>query len=152
MTRVSRVFIVFLILAGVLPVRAELQTPGQQRVNTWAARSSSGQTFGGTFTVTEDAKTGAVSGSWTLRDAQGRSVASGGWSAAKSPTGWTGNWRALAVGRSGEFTGTWSATPGPDLKGSARFGELFAKAAQSAVSGTWRAAGQTGAWTIQVFN
>ena len=149
MTGVRRVFIVLLILVGVLPARAELQTPGRQR-NTWAARSSSGQTFGGTFTATEDAKTGAVSGTWTLLDAQGRSLASGGWSAAKSPTGWSGSWRAVAVGRPGEYAGSWSAKP--ELKGSATFSDLFAAAAKSAVSGTWRTSGQSGAWTIQVFN
>jgi hypothetical protein len=124
-------------------------------VNTWAARSSSGQTFGGTFTAKEDAETGAVTGSWTLLDAQGRSLATGAWSAAKSPTGWTGSWRAVAAGRPGEYAGTWSARSdlkGPHLKGSATFGDLFAAAAKSAVSGTWRAGGQSGAWTIQVFD
>lgn len=149
MTRVRSVFLVLLFLAGSLPAHAE-QTPGRQRVNTWAARNSGGQTFGGRFTATEDAKTGAVSGSWTLLDAQGRSLASGGWSAAKSPTGWTGSWRAVAVGRPGEYAGTWTAKP--DLKGSATFSDLFAAAAKSAVSGTWRTGGQSGSWTIQVFN
>jgi len=144
------VFIVGLILTAAVQTLAGEQAPGQRPVNTWAARSGSGQTFGGTYTATEDAKTGAVTGSWTLLDAQGRSLASGAWSAAKSPSGWTGNWRAVAVGRPGEYTGTWSASPG--LKGSARFADLFAKAAQSAVSGTWRARGQTGSWTIQTFN
>ena len=115
-----RIGLLLLFLALVVPARAE-QAAGQRRVNSWAARSTSGQTFGGTFTATEDAKTGAVSGSWTLLDPQGRSLASGGWSAAKSPTGWTGNWRAVVIGRAGEFTGTWSANPG--LKGVAKFAD-----------------------------
>ena len=144
------VLILGLVLTATGQTRADEQAAGQRPVNTWAARSGSGQTFGGTFTAIEDAKTGAVTGSWTLLDAQGRSLASGAWSAAKSPSGWTGNWRAVAVGRPGEYTGTWSASPG--LKGSARFADLFAKAAQAAVSGTWRARGQSGSWTIQTFN
>ena len=72
---------------------------GRQRVNTWAARSSSGLMVGGTWTVVEPLKAGAVTGTWTLLDAQGRMAASGGWSAAKSTTGWTGNWRAVATGQ-----------------------------------------------------
>ena len=143
-----RIGLLLLFLALVVPARAE-QAAGRRPVNSWAARSTSGQTFGGTFTATEDAKTGAVSGSWTLLDPQGRSLASGGWSAAKSPTGWTGNWRAVVIGRPGEFTGTWSASPG--LNGDVKFADLFAKAADAAVSGTWRAAGQSGSWTVQVF-
>jgi hypothetical protein len=148
--RFQVVLIFGLLLTATMQTHAGGQASGQRPVSTWAARSGSGQTFGGTYTATEDAKTGAVTGSWTLLDAQGRSLASGAWSAAKSPSGWTGNWRAVAVGRPGEYTGTWTASPG--LKGSARFADLFAKAAQSAVSGTWRARGQSGSWTIQTFN
>ena len=117
--------------------------------NTWAARSSSGLTLGGTWTATEDQKTGTVSGTWTLVDGQGRTVANGAWSAAKAASGWTGSWRAVAAGRAGEYSGTWSASV--DLKGSARFSDLFARAIGTAVSGTWRAGGQSGAWTIQAF-
>ena len=123
---------------------------GGRRVNTWAARSSTGLMLGGTWTATEDEKTGAVTGRWTLLDGQGRTVATGAWSAAKSPSGWTGNWRAAAAGRSGEYSGTWSARV--DLKPNAKFADLFAKAIQTAVSGTWRAGGQSGAWTIQAFD
>ena len=123
---------------------------GGRRVNTWAARSSTGLMLGGTWTAAEDEKTGAVTGRWTLLDGQGRTVATGAWSAAKSPSGWTGNWRAAAAGRSGEYSGTWSARV--DLKPNAKFADLFAKAIQTAVSGTWRAGGQSGAWTIQAFD
>ena len=127
-------------------------TPGDSRTarpNTWAARSSTGLTLGGTWTATEDQKTGTVTGTWTLVDGQGRIVANGAWSAAKAASGWTGSWRAVAAGRTGEYAGTWSARV--DLKGNARFSDLFAKAIETAVSGTWRASGQSGAWTIQVF-
>jgi hypothetical protein len=124
------------------------QTLGRQRVNTWAARSSSGQTFGGTFTATEDAKTGAVTGSWTLLDAQGRQLATGGWSAAKSPSGWNGSWRAVATGRAGEYAGTWRASV--TLKPGAGFAALFAEAVKQAVSGSWQSGGRSGSWSIRV--
>ena len=142
-----RIGLLLLFLALVVPARAE-QAAGQRRVNSWAARSTSGQTFGGTFTATEDAKTGAVSGSWTLLDPQGRSLASGGWSAAKSPTGWTGNWRAVATGRAGEYAGTWRANV--TLKPGAGFAQLFEQAVKQAVSGTWQSGGRAGSWSISV--
>ena len=126
----------------------QVQGGGRRGANTWAARSSSGLTLGGTWTATEDPKAGTVTGTWTLLDGRGRTTASGVWGAAKSPSGWTGNWRAAAAGRPGEFAGTW--TSAVDLKGGAGFADLFARAAQSAVSGTWRAGRQSGAWTIQV--
>ena len=144
MNSTMRTVVVLLVSCLVLTAAA------QPRANTWAARSASGQTFGGTWTAaTEDEKTGSVTGTWTLLDAQGRTVMSGGWGASKSPTGWTGNWRAVVSGRSGEYSGTWSAKV--DLKGAGRFSEMFAKAVEAAVSGTWRSAGQSGSWTIQVF-
>jgi hypothetical protein len=123
---------------------------GGTGVNTWAARSSTGLTLGGTWTATEDAKTGAVTGTWTLLDTQGRIVRRGAWSAAKSASGWAGNWRAIAEGRSGEYSGTWTASVG--LKPGARFADLFAKALEAAVSGTFRAGGVSGSWTILAFN
>ena len=72
----------------------------------------------------------------------------GAWSASKSPDGWTGRWRAAAVGRPGEYTGTWTANV--DLKPAATFADLFAKAIEAAVSGTFRTGAQSGAWTIRV--
>ena len=137
-----------LILTTVLPGTAAPQA--SRRVNTWAARDSGGLTLGGTWTVIEHLKTGGVTGTWTLLDAQGRTAATGGWSAAKSSTGWTGNWRAAAAGRPEEYAGTWSAKV--DLKASAGFADLFAKAIEAAVSGTWRVGGRSGAWTIRVPN
>ena len=140
-----------LMIAGNGAVTADEQASGvlgQRRVNTWAARSSSGATLGGTWTVDEPQKPDAVTGTWALLDAQGRTAATGGWSAAKSSTGWSGNWRAAVVGRPGEYTGTWTATV--DLKAAATFADLFAKAVEAAVSGTFRTGAQSGAWTIRV--
>jgi hypothetical protein len=118
-----------------------------QQSGTWSARSVSGVTLMGTWTAVPDAANGTVTGTWKLIDAQSRMVAEGGWSAAKSPTHWTGAWRATVMGRDGEYSGTWTA--GTDLKGDARFVDLFEKAAQTVVSGTWDAGSQSGAWSIR---
>ena len=140
------------VLSAAVPVAARSdQAPsaaGQRR--SWAARSRSGLTLGGTWTVNEEQKPNAVAGTWTLLDAQGRPAATGGWSATKSATGWSGRWRAAVTGRSGEYAGTWTARV--DLKATASFADLFATAIGGAVSGTWSAGAQSGAWTIQVFN
>jgi hypothetical protein len=119
------------------------------RPNTWSARSSTGRTLGGTWTATADPTTGTVTGTWTLVDARGRPVTRGGWSAAKSPRGWTGAWRAAISGSKEEYSGTWSA--GVDLKPDAGFADLFKKAVQTVVSGNWRAGTQSGAWSIRAF-
>jgi len=142
------IFAICLILSVVLHGAADAQSP--RRDNTWAARSSTGLTVGGTWTVIEQLKTGGITRTWTLLNAQGRIAATGGWSAAKTPGGWTGSWRAATAGRRREYTGTWTAKV--DLKPTGTFAELFAKAVESAVSGTWRSGPQSGAWTIQVFN
>ena len=142
-----------ILVAGAYAANAGEQASGAvggSRANTWAARSSTGLTLGGTWTATEDAKTGSVSGTWTLVDQQRRIVARGAWAAAKAPSGWSGSWRAVAEGRSGEYSGTWTARV--DLKPAARFADMFAKALEAAVSGTFRAGGVSGAWTIQAFN
>jgi len=144
---------VCLILSAAYAAEAGEQAAGHlggAGVNTWAARSSTGLMLGGTWTATEDKKTGAVTGTWTLLDAQGRTAARGAWSAAKSPSGWTGNWRAVAAGRSGEYSGTWTARL--DLEPAAPFADMFAKALEAAVSGTFRAGGVSGSWTIRASN
>ena len=56
-------------------------------------------------------------------------------------------WRAVVTGRSGEYSGTWTASA--DLKLDGGFADLFEKAVEAAVSGTWRGAGQSGAWSIR---
>jgi len=118
------------------------------QLNTWSARSSTGLTLMGTWTAVPDPTSGTVTGTWTLIDAQGRTVTGGGWSAAKSPAGWTGAWRA-AIGDRAEYSGTWSA--GVHLKADARFADLFEKAVQSVVSGNWRVGRHSGAWSIRAF-
>jgi hypothetical protein len=131
--------------------------PGRQRSgdrqigrqNTWSARSNTGLTLNGTWTVTVDPKTGAAGGTWTLLDASGQAAMRGGWSAAKSATAWNGAWRANVVGSAAEYGGTWSATV--PLKPNAPFADLFALAAQQVVSGNWRAGGKSGSWSIRAF-
>ena len=132
--------------AQVLPGRGDGQSG---RPNTWSARSSTGRTLAGTWTVVADPKTGTATGTWTLVDAKGKPVMSGGWSAAKSRTGWTGAWRAAVSGRKTEYSGTWSA--GVDLKPDAPFADLFKMAVQTAVGGNWRSGRHSGAWSIRVF-
>jgi hypothetical protein len=73
----------------------------------------------------------------------------GGWSAIKSANGWSGAWRANVVGSRAEYSGTWNATL--DLKPNAPFADLFAMAAQKVVSGSWRAGGNSGSWSIRAF-
>ena len=131
---------------GVAPgkaVRAP-RTPGSGQ---WSARSSTGVTVGGTWTAVPDANSGTVTGTWTLVDAQGKTLASGGWSASKSPDEWFGNWRAVNFGNDAEYTGTWRSDV--KLKTNLGFAELFEKAVQSAVSGSWRTRGYSGTWSIR---
>jgi hypothetical protein len=139
-----------LILVSASAATAGDQAPGntgRTDVNTWAARSTTGLALGGTWTATEDAPTGAVTGGWTLIDTQGRIVMRGTWSAAKAASGWTGGWRAFVEGKQGEYSGTWTAKVG--LTPNAKLAEMFAKAAESAVSGTFRAGRVSGSWTIR---
>ena len=136
------------------PVQAEMRqgtsdSVQSAREGSWSARSASGLTLRGTWTAVSDAKTGAVTGTWTLDDAQGKTVRRGAWSAAKSAKGWTGAWRAIVTGQKGEFAGTWDASV--ELKPNAAFADLFELAAKSVVSGSWRAGGQSGAWSIRAF-
>jgi hypothetical protein len=101
----------------------------------------------GTWTAVFDPTAGTVTGTWALLDPQGKTVANGGWSAAKAPAQWNGAWRAVVSGRDGEYSGTWT-TP-VDLKGDARLADLFEKAVQAAVNGTWSAGSQSGNWSIR---
>jgi hypothetical protein len=150
-------FLLWLLLLAAIDVsRAQVvlrqDSAGNTRTNrsgTWSAASKSGLTLMGAWTAIPDTTTGAVTGTWTLVDAQGKTIAGGGWSAAKSPSRWTGAWRAIIAGKDGEYSGTWTA--GVDLKGDARLVDLFEKALQTVASGTWRAGGQAGAWSIRTF-
>ena len=134
-------------------VHAQAQQPppakAQRLDGTWSASSQTGLTLKGTWTAAADAKTGAVTGTWTLDDAKGKTIRRGGWSAAKSVDGWSGAWRAVVTGSKGEYAGTWSASV--DLKEDARFADLFELALKTIVSGSWRAGRQSGAWSIRAF-
>ena len=132
--------------SGVRPDTAA--TAPSKRDGSWSAATTNGLTLMGTWTAVLD-PAGTVTGTWTLVDAQGITRADGGWSAAKSPDGWTGAWRALVSGREGEYSGTWTAVV--DGKPDARLADLFAKALQTIVSGTWSVAGRSGAWSIRTF-
>jgi hypothetical protein len=116
------------------------------RSGTWSAASAS-LTLMGTWTAVPDTTHGTVTGTWTLTDAQAKTVAFGGWSAVKAADGWTGAWRANVTGRAGEYSGTWTSSVG--LKVNARFVDLFEKAAQTIVSGAWTTGAQSGAWSIR---
>ena len=71
---------------------------GSLPVSTWSARSNSGLSLLGTWTVVPDTARGIATGTWTLVDAQGNTVTGGAWSASKSPAGWDGAWRAVIAG------------------------------------------------------
>ena len=137
-----------LFLAHAATSSAQTGSPRAQN-GSWAATSNTGLAVGGTWTGTPEPKTGSVTGTWTLVDAGGKTVAQGGWAATKSPSGWTGGWRAAATGSRAEYSGTWSANAG--LRADASFADLFAKALQAVVSGTWRAGGRSGAWSIRAY-
>lgn len=117
--------------------------------SSWAARTEDGRTFVGTFTVAPNATARAARGFWTLKDAGGATVMSGGWSAEMHATGLNGTWRASVAGRPGDFSGSWSADMAQAKK--AGFTEMFEAAIKDAVRGLWTGAGQSGEWTIRTF-
>ena len=112
----------------------------------WGANSSDGRVVRGTWTAVPDSTGATVIGTYTITDSAGAKLAEGLWSAAKATTGWSGAWRANIAGKPGEFTGTWTSST--DLK-DGRFNDLFEKAIQAVVSGTWRMGEKTGAWSIR---
>ena len=113
---------------------------------TWSASNGSA-TYVGTWTAIPDTTRGTVKGTWTLVDAQGATVAFGGWAAAKATERWIGSWRANITGRPGEFSGAWTSSV--DLEPAARFVDLFDKAAQTIVRGTWNSGGRSGTWSVR---
>lgn len=154
MTR-NRLFLASLLLlaavhtaSGQSPVRQD--STGNSKSNwrgTWSARASTGLTLIGAWTAIHDSANGTVTGTWALVDSAGTQVASGAWSAAKAPTQWTGGWRAVIAGRSGEYAGTWTSTAA--IKADRSFADLFEHAVQNVGSGTWLAGGRSGAWSIR---
>lgn len=116
------------------------------RRGTWSANGGN-LTLMGTWTAVPDTAHNTVTGTWTLMDAQGKTAAFGGWSAIKANDQWTGAWRANVTGRTDEHSGTWTSST--DLKPTAKLVDLFEKAAQTIVSGTWSSGAQSGAWSIR---
>lgn len=141
--RLALLCLVLLTAADASGAQAVARAPS----GTWSARSSAGLALMGAWTAVPDTATGAVTGTWTLLDARGATVASGAWSASKSPTRWNGAWRAVVAGRPGELAGTWTADA--TLKRDAPFVDLLESAVQAIVSGDWRAGGRAGAWSIR---
>lgn len=117
------------------------------RHGTWSANGGGNLTLMGTWTAVPDTSHNTVTGTWTLMDTQGKTAAFGGWSAVKSNDAWTGAWRANVTGRTGEYSGTWTSSI--ELKPNAKFVDLFEKAIQNIMSGTWSAGAQLGAWSIR---
>ena len=115
--------------------------------STWSARTADGKIFTGTWSVSPESSSKSASGAWTLSDPGGATLMRGAWSADKHTTGWNGVWRATVEGRSGEYTGSWSAEL-PHLR-SAPFTELFQAAVKQAVSGLWTGGNQSGNWSIR---
>lgn len=137
--RLAAVSVALLLCAG--GAAAQL-SPGS-----WSARSSTGLVLMGTYTVVADSATGSVTGGWTLSDGRGQERARGAWSAAKAPRGWTGAWRSVAAGNSGEWSGTFRSTT--TLKPTATLADLFTQAITDVIRGTWSTGVYSGSWAVR---
>jgi hypothetical protein len=123
-----------------------IHASGAEQRGTWSASSHAGRNLAGTWTAEAQPESGGITGTWTLRDAAGKILMSGAWSASKSPQAWNGAWRAMVVG-AGEYTGTWTAQS--SLAREARLADLFESAVRAAVTGTWKAGPYSGSWSIR---
>ena len=133
--------------ADVVPSDQVKATFKEQYLSTWSARTSTGRTFEGTWTVEPGPSVRAVYGTWTLSDGTGKSILQGTWSAEKFSTGWNGVWRALVDGKKGEYAGSWTAEAGGDRD--APLTELFEAAVKDAIRGIWKAGNYSGSWMIR---
>ena len=102
--------------------------------------------LGGTWTADPQPDPEMPGGTWTVFDADGRTVAEGTWAVTKTKGGWRGNWRAAASGGR-VLTGSWTSST--VLPASRRFEDMLSSALTETVSGTWRAGGHSGRWSIQ---
>ena len=134
---------------GVVP-QAQGPTIQNPKPNIWKATSTRGLTLIGTWTVVPDRANESAVGTWTLVDPEGRILAGGGWSASKSPTRWSGLWRANVSGSETVYSGSGGA-PDAGLRPNVSFAVLFQEAIGGAVSGVWRTGAYSGAWTIWAF-
>jgi hypothetical protein len=116
--------------------------------STWAAITSDGNTFKGTWTAASGATGKSAGGAWTLNDSSGATTLRGTWAAEMHSTGWNGTWRASADGRKNEYRGSWSVEM--EKPGNARFADLFEAAARDATRGIWTAGHESGSWSIRV--
>jgi hypothetical protein len=135
-------------LLATLAIFAGPTARAQSSIGNWSANGGNGLLLTGGFTVVPDTTTGTVTGTWTLRNNAGSTVAQGGWSAARSETEWSGAWRAIVTGSNAEHAGTFTATV--PLNASAKLPSMFVLAVKQMVSGTWASGGNFGAWSIRV--
>ena len=119
----------------------------EKKLSTWSARSATGRTFEGSWSVDPASSPDKASGTWTLGEGTDKVVVSGTWSAQKFSTGWSGTWRAAAEGQRREFTGSWTADFPQGRESS--IGELFLTAARDAIRGIWSAGDASGSWAIR---
>lgn len=131
--------VLLLLSACLLPVWAE-ELRGR-----WSATEGR-RTLRGAWVARPDAKSEWISGSWTLRNDSGATVARGTWAALKEQKAWRGSWQAhLPDGRS--VSGTWTA----DVHAStaSELAEMLELALAEMVSGTWQTGGLSGSWSIR---
>jgi hypothetical protein len=136
-------------VAGVLAiiVGSAILASGAELRGTWSASSNSGQRLAGGWTAESHQESGGATGTWALYDAAGKILLQGGWSASKSLKAWNGAWRATVAGRTGEYSGTWTAqTP---LTPEARLAQMLESALRVVVTGTWKAGSDSGSWSIR---
>jgi hypothetical protein len=138
-------------VAGVLTivVGSAILASGAELHGTWSASSNSGQRLAGAWTAEAHPESSGALGTWTLYDAAGKILIQGGWSASKSLKAWNGAWRAAIAGRTGEYSGTWTAqTP---LTPESALAHMLESALHAVVTGTWKAGANSGAWSIRAF-
>jgi len=134
--------------AGDVELSGEMQKAfREEQVSTWSARSSTGRTYEGTWTLEPNEIPTSASGTWTLRSDKGTTVLRGSWTAEKFSTGWNGVWRARAEDNPREYAGSWSADF-PHRR-DVRFAELFEAAARQVIRGIWTGGAQSGSWSIR---
>jgi hypothetical protein len=119
----------------------------QSQRSSWSARTTTGRTFEGNWTVEPGSSADKASGTWTLGEGLDKTVLRGTWSAQKFSTGWSGTWRATVEGQKQEFTGSWTADF-PQARETS-IGELFSTIARDAIRGIWSADNDSGSWAIR---
>ena len=117
---------------------------------TWSA-TGAGPALMGTWTARFDANRKEGSGTWTLLDRAGSSVAGGTWSASKAGAVWRGTWKAqVARPFQGVYSGTWAAEV--KLPGSSTFADMLEAGLSGVVSGSWRMTpSRSGLWSIRAY-